>query len=74
MCNFTTWGTEVEIIAFAQLSGYDVITYTEHKQWAVYLSDWVNKKNSERAFYMTNESGCHFDPLFDMGLNGNTSY
>ena len=25
MCNFSTWGTEVEIIAFAQISGFDVI-------------------------------------------------
>ena len=30
MRNFTTWGTEVEIIAFAQISGFDVKVYTQH--------------------------------------------
>ena len=36
MRNFTTWGTEVEIIAFAQLTGYDVLVYTQHKEFATY--------------------------------------
>ena len=28
MCNFTTWGTEIEIIALAQISGFDMCTHT----------------------------------------------
>ena len=30
MCSFTTWGTEVEIIAMAQISGFDIYMYTQN--------------------------------------------
>ena len=33
MCNFTTWGTEVEIIALAQISGFDIYIYTQNNNW-----------------------------------------
>ena len=33
MCNFTTWGTEVEIIALAQISGFDIYIYTQNNDW-----------------------------------------
>ena len=33
MHNFTTWGTEVEIIALAQISGFDIYMYTHNKEW-----------------------------------------
>ena len=29
MCSFTTWGTEVEIIAMAQISGFDIHVHTK---------------------------------------------
>ena len=33
MCNFTTWGTEVEIIALAQISVFDIYVYKQNKEW-----------------------------------------
>ena len=33
MCNFTTWGTEVEIIALAQISRFDIYVYTQNNDW-----------------------------------------
>ena len=32
MCTFTTWGTEVEIVAFAQLTGFDIKVFTPQNQ------------------------------------------
>ena len=66
MRNFSTWGTEVEIVAFAQLSGFDIYVYTEHN-WLRYSHciDNGEDEKSERAFYISNESGNHFDPVFD---------
>ena len=33
MHNFSTWGTEVEIIAMAQISGFDIYVYTRNNGW-----------------------------------------
>ena len=30
MHNFSTWGTEVEIIALAQIAGFDICVFTQH--------------------------------------------
>ena len=30
MHNFSTWGTEVEIIALAQISGFDIYVFMQH--------------------------------------------
>ena len=62
MHQFDTQGTEVEIFTFAQLSGYNVYVYTQ--QWALFNSDL--DAITEKAFYLTNETGGHFDPV----LNG----
>ena len=66
MHNFTTWGTEVEIIALAQISGFDIYIYTQNNDWLQYAScipNGVNKK-SACAFYISNKSGSHFNPVF----------
>ena len=66
MCNFTTWGTEVEIIAMEQISGFDMYVYIKNGGWLQY-SHCINNgedEKSERAFFMSNESGSHFDPVF----------
>ena len=68
MHNFTTWGTEVEIIAFAQITGFDVYVFTQQKLWARYSHDPINSSYSEQAFYITNESGSHFDPIFNVTI------
>ena len=36
MHNFTAWGTEVEIIALAQISGFDIYVYTMNGDWLHY--------------------------------------
>ena len=64
MHQFDTWGTEVEIFAFAQLSGYDVYVYTQQREWALFNSDL--DAITGKALYLTNEAGGHFDPV----LNG----
>ena len=68
MHNFSTWGTEIEIIAFAKLSGFDVVVFTQHKTWAKYKHDPFNNNSLDRAFYLSNESCCHFDPIFNVIL------
>ena len=67
MCNFCSWATEVEIFAFAQISGFDIYIYTLHKNWALYQSD--SNCKSERAFYLSNRSGDHFDPLLNVSMS-----
>ena len=64
--NFSTWGTEVEIIALAQLSGFGIYVFTEHN-WLQYSHciDNGEDEKSEGAFYLSNESGGHFDPVFN---------
>ena len=63
MCNFCSWGTEVEIIALAQISGFDVMVYTHEGAWLRYKSSVVDHKESEWCMYLSNESGDHFNPV-----------
>ena len=64
MHTFSTWGTEVKVVAFTQLSGFDVKIFTPQKQWALYCDDGITGESSTRCFYLSNESGFHFDPIF----------
>ena len=57
-----TWGTKVEIICVAQIY-VDVVMYTQHGNWARYCADVSNPSN--KAFYLSNASGSHFDPVLD---------
>ena len=66
MRSFTTWRTEVEIFALAQISGFDIIVFTQYKQWIHYfhcVTETEYDKN-QCAFFMSNKSGSHFDPVF----------
>ena len=63
MCNFHSWGTEVEIIALAQISGFDVMVYTCEGAWLRYKSFVVDHEESEWCMYLSNESGDHFNPV-----------
>ena len=65
MCSFTTWGTEVEIVGFAQISGFDVKVFTTQKQWELFNHDPVKGESSSTCFYVSNISGDHFDPIFE---------
>ena len=63
MHNFCAWGTEVEIIALAQISGFDFMVYTRQCNWLRYKSSVVDNEVSDQCFYLSNESGCHFNPV-----------
>ena len=65
MHTFSTWGTEVEIIAFAQIAEFDVKVYTAQNQWALFSHDPIKGESSDRCFYLSNASCDHFDPIFE---------
>ena len=63
MRNYFTLGTEVKLIAFAQISGFDVVVFTEHHEFATCRHNSTDFSN--RKFYISKKSGCHFDPILD---------
>ena len=65
MRNFNTWGTEVEIIAMAQMSGFDILVYTEQGVWVCYTSSMTDNSHTSRVFYLSNKSSYHFNPVFE---------
>ena len=65
MHSYCTWGMEVKIIAIAQILGFDVIVYTEQGDWVHYKSSTVDHEVTAQCFYISNNSGYHFDPVFD---------
>ena len=58
------WCTDVEIFAFTQITGYDVMVYTNTGKWLMYTKSSCGSRTTERAFYINNISGGHFDPVF----------
>lgn len=64
MCQNVTWGTKVEILCLAQISLVDVVVYMEHGNWARYCADIACP--SKEAFYLSNSSGCYFDPVLEI--------
>ena len=65
MCSYKTWGTEVKIIAMAQITRFDILVYTVQGEWVHYKSSTMDNDHTERCFYISNKSGYHFDPVFD---------
>ena len=63
MHSYHTWGTEVEIIALAQLSRFDIVVYTQQNNWVHYLSSTIDSTQSDKALYLSNKSGYHFNPI-----------
>ena len=60
----TTWATEVELFACAQLSGKDVVCYFG-KQWLRYPASGKQKKPTRNAFFIANY-GQHFTAVVGM--------
>ena len=50
MHNYHTLGTEVEVIAVAQLSKFDIVVYTQQNNWVLYLSSTIDNTQSDKAF------------------------
>lgn len=65
MANNGVWGTEVEIFAFAMLTGKDVIVYSLDR-WLRYCASGFNGKSSKQGWYLNNTSGDHFDPVLSV--------
>ena len=61
----TTWTTEVELFACAQLSGKDVVCYFG-KQWLRYPASCNQKKPTRNAFFIANCLGQHFTAVVGM--------
>ena len=61
----TTWATEVELFACAQLSGKDVVCYFG-KQWLRYPASGNQKKPTRNAFFIANCYGQHFTAAVGM--------
>ena len=60
----TTWATEVELFACAQLSGKDAVCYFG-KQWLRYPASGNQKKPTRNAFFIANY-GQHFTTMVGM--------
>jgi hypothetical protein len=58
-----TWGTWVEIFAFAQLTKFDVTCYTSSGKWARYSAQGSNQLVTKNSFYISNLTGNHFEPV-----------
>ena len=65
MADLTTWATEVELFACAQLSGKDVVCYC-HRRWLRYPASGNPRKPKRNAFFISNKRGNHFNPVIGM--------
>ena len=65
MGDLTTWATEVELLACAQLSGKDIMCYC-HRTWLRYPASGKPRKPTRSAFFIANKNGNHFNPVIGM--------
>ena len=65
MADLTTWTTEVELFACAQLSGKDIVCYC-HRTWLRYPASGNPRKPTRSAFSIANKIGNHFNPITGM--------
>ena len=61
----TTWASEVEIFATAQLTGKDVHVFNRGA-WQRHHASGSSKKPSKHAFYLSNPDNDHFNPVIFM--------
>ena len=65
MADLTTWATEVELFACAQLCGKDIVYYC-HSRWLRYTVSGNPRKPTRSAFFIANKNGNHFNPVIGM--------
>lgn len=63
MRQYSKWATEVEIYATAQITGLDVVVYTNHKKWQRYVGSGRSTIITHSAFYLYNPRNVHYDPV-----------
>ena len=67
MKNSEVWGTDVEILSFAQMVQTDVVVFTKGK-WQRFPASGTQQALSANAFYLVNVTGDHhYDPVISMG-------
>ena len=64
LAHLTTWATEVELFACAQLSDKDVVCYCH--RWLRYPASGNPRKPTRNAFFIANKRGNHFNPVIGM--------
>ena len=65
----TTWATQVEIIATANLLGHDIATYKQSgakKKWLTHPAKFSIKQLSERALYLDNVKDSHYEVVLSI--------
>ena len=62
MADLTTWVTEVELFACAQLCGKDIVCYS-HSRWLRYPASGNPRKPTRSAFFIANKNGNHFNSV-----------
>ena len=65
MADLTTWATEVELFACAQLCGKDIVCYS-HSRWLRYPANGNPMKSTRSAFFIANKNGNHFNLVIGM--------
>ena len=65
MADLTTWATEAELFACAQLSGKDIVCYC-HRIWLRYPANGNPRKPTRSVFFIANKNGNHFNPVIGM--------
>lgn len=64
MRSCSTWGTDLEIFALAQIIKKDVVVFTEFGNWVRHPASNSLHQYTENAVYLTNHTSNHFDPVF----------
>ena len=65
MADLTTWATEVELFACAQLCGKDIVCNC-HRRWLRYPASGNPRKLTRSAFFIANKNGNLFNPVIGM--------
>ena len=65
MADLTTWATEVELFACAQLCGKDIVCYS-HSRWLRYPASGNPRKPTSSAFFFAIKNGNHFNTVIRM--------
>ena len=67
MQNSFTWGTDLELVVLAQITGHDVFAYSQHKNWVRYSANMKHDDpRTPTAFYLNKSSRYHFNPVLTL--------
>ena len=64
-----TWATEAEIVATANLLGYDIYTYSKfghYMEWMNHPASFSLQNITEYALYINHVNGIHYDVVISV--------